>query len=447
VELGVQSVTEKVNQVRKDVDLELEATKKDMNSVLVNLEKKVDKKNSQTDIIVDGLASKLIHARTEFQSDVKLVDDKVEMLGQEVMVIKDEIKESTDVVLKRPWESVEQMQSQACRDKASLENKVESLDLQIVELKALFSARSNTSVPRTPSSARESDDADESVSERVPANDSCSRYQFAGGGFTSTELPLPVFDENLDINPKFHLDEFMKLKGIPQSCQLAVARKSVMGTQSRQWLEAISDKLDNYDDFRNAFISTWWSPSQQILLKCKLYQSRYDRRSGLTLSGHFLKYATMASHLEPAPPTIELIEALRQHYSIHVQRVMLGTQIHSIGDAIDLLKRIELMEDQVYSHRTPNNPQAQDANQNQRAGHPRHYQDRNRVHGQVRNVQRYRPRNQIPRYQFWRNHYDPRRGEVFDNEEPRDPRGRNMPEGTQRNDSPRCERVAHRSEN
>jgi hypothetical protein len=45
------------------------------------------------------------------------------------------------------------------------------------------------------------------------------------------------------------LTEFIKLKGIPQAHQLAVASKSIVGRLSRHWLEAISDKLKDYDDF------------------------------------------------------------------------------------------------------------------------------------------------------------------------------------------------------
>jgi hypothetical protein len=88
-----------------------------------------------------------------------------------------------------------------------------------------------------------------------PANPN-DRLPIANSGLSSTELPLPLFDENLEVNPLFHLKqlpEFMKLKGVPQACQLAVASKSIVGRLSRQWLEAISDRLKNYEEFRQAF--------------------------------------------------------------------------------------------------------------------------------------------------------------------------------------------------
>jgi hypothetical protein len=52
----------------------------------------------------------------------------------------------------------------------------------------------------------------------------------------------------------------------------------------------------------------------------------------------------MASYLDHKPSDIEIIEALRYHYRLNVQRVMLNIEIKTIGEALDLLRRIELME-------------------------------------------------------------------------------------------------------
>jgi cell division protein FtsL len=70
--------------------------------------------------------------------------------------MKDAIKESSDVILRRQRENVEQMQLQARQEKLSTENKVEKLDSQIVGLRGLAVSRiNNDSVLRTPSSACE----------------------------------------------------------------------------------------------------------------------------------------------------------------------------------------------------------------------------------------------------------------------------------------------------
>jgi hypothetical protein len=141
-----------------------------------------------------------------------------------------------------------------------------------------------------------------------------------------SELPLPLYDASSDTNPVFHLrrlDEFMKIKSVPKAFQLTVAYRSIVGQMSEQRVETVSRNLPDYEAFKTSFLSTWWSASRQSLVKCSLYQGKYNRDSKLTWSGHFLKYATMASYLEARPTDVEVIEAIRYHFPSGVQLAML----------------------------------------------------------------------------------------------------------------------------
>jgi hypothetical protein len=152
---------------------------------------------------------------------------------------------------------------------------------------------------------------------------------------SNTELPLPLFDDATEMNPVFHLrrlDEFIQLKGVPKAYQLAVAYRSIVGQMGKQWIETVSRNLPDYEAFRKTFLNTWWSSSRQSLFKINLYQGKYNRNSNLSLSGHFLKYATMASYLDPRPTDVEVIEAIRYHFPIAVQRAMLTNQLRTIEE-------------------------------------------------------------------------------------------------------------------
>jgi prefoldin subunit 5 len=167
---------------------------------------------------------------------------------------------------------------------------------------------------------------------------------------SNIEVNLPLFDDSKDANPMFHLkqlEQYFELKGIPQSHRLVIACKSVVGEMSRQWLEAISDNFLDYEEFRQAFVKTWWSPSQQSLEKCKLYQDKYDPTSGMSFSAHFIKYAKTAAYLEPKPTETEVIEAIRYHFPVRIQRILVSTQLNTIGEAVEFLKRLEMLENQV----------------------------------------------------------------------------------------------------
>jgi hypothetical protein len=148
----------------------------------------------------------------------------------------------------------------------------------------------------------------------------------------------------------------MKFKNVPPALQLAVACRSIVGQMSKQWIEAASRNLVDYPAFRTAFLNTWWSSSRQSLVRCSLYQAKYNRQANLSLSGHFLKYATMATYLDPRPSDSEILEALRYHFPIGVQRTLLTSQPRTLEETLDLLKRVEMMESDGGFQRSQNSP-------------------------------------------------------------------------------------------
>jgi hypothetical protein len=170
---------------------------------------------------------------------------------------------------------------------------------------------------------------------------------------------------------------------------LIVAKKSIVGSVSQQWLEATSLKFISCEQFKSEFLSTWWSAAQQGLVKCRLYQSKYDESTGLSLSDHFFKYATMASYLEPKLTDNEIIESLRCHYPQEIQKLLVSTKLNTVAEVLEVLKRLELMEERtaVFDTGPRHNNSPQRGSQN-RGGDSRF-----EGAGQVRQVQRYNPRD------------------------------------------------------
>jgi hypothetical protein len=76
---------------------------------------------------------------------------------------------------------------------------------------------------------------------------------------------------------------------------------------------------------------------------------------------------------------------------------MLVTQLHSVGEALDLLKRVELMENQNPFHDTANNARIRHQNANE-SEPPRPAYDRNRAQRQVQQVHRYNTQGRTQRY-------------------------------------------------
>jgi uncharacterized membrane protein YgcG len=167
---------------------------------------------------------------------------------------------------------------------------------------------------------------------------------------------------------------------------LTIACRSIIGHLSKQWTEAIAYRLTDYEAFKEAFLNTLWSKATQSLVKCTLYLTRYDRRSGLSLTAHFLNHVNMAAYLEPRPSEVDLIEAVRAHYLLSVHRAMLTNQLQTIEQALDLLRRVELMEQAdpyQKSHQPTHNPN----HQNRSGNYPNRKDQQGHNPAQVRQIQ------------------------------------------------------------
>jgi hypothetical protein len=193
---------------------------------------------------------------------------------------------------------------QKAMDKAELQVEIKNLQQEVNQIKLKTGDQVQVPVHRCEGIAEASAiNLDKSVNPKIidprPGSSNAESIKIAGN-LGSTEFALPTFDENKGMNPVAHirqLEEFFQFRGIPPRLWLIVAKKSIMGSVSKQWLEATNIKLASYQQFKSEFLSTWWSAAQQGLVKCKLYQRKYDKSAGLSLSAHFLKYATMASYL------------------------------------------------------------------------------------------------------------------------------------------------------
>jgi hypothetical protein len=193
----------------------------------------------------------------------------------------------------------------------------------------------------------------------------------------------------------------MRTQTLPTSNSLQVYHRPTMSPVGRN-----SCNLQDYEAFRSAFLKTWWSDSRQSLVRCSLYQGRYNRSSNLSLSGYFLKYATMASYLNPRPSEVEVIEAIRYHFPINIQRAMLSNQLRTIDDTLELLRRVEVIETGEAFSRPHQVPQNQTQNATRQGANPSVSDRRGVAPNQVRQVQFYQHHRNRSHWNNRRNNYN-----------------------------------------
>jgi hypothetical protein len=383
-----------VSQVQKETESELVGVKKQLQAVNSDFEAKILEASNATQNSVDRLANQVNEHRSE-------VNNKIQELSQDINSQLERQKENLNQTSTKEKTAIDQNLAQVNAKIVALENKFSELPQPAV----VIEPRASEQILPSPSVVRQGDQTQTSVPPddnrtcscqtnncevcmennintcRMHESDNKQVFSF----LSSSELPLPLFNESKDTNPVYHirqLDEFMQFRGVPKQLELTMANKSLVGQMSRRWAETTTRNLKEYSEWKREFLKIWWSSSRQSIVKCKLYQGKYNRQSGLSLSGYFLEQATTASYLEPKPCDTEIIEAIRYHYPMQIQRVMLSNQLNSIGETLDLLKRVEVMEasenfqrpHQQAPYHNPNAPR-----QNQTSPHDRRAQTQSHV--------------------------------------------------------------------
>jgi hypothetical protein len=389
------------------------------------------------------LTGKIVQNREE-------VTEQISKLSEEINTVKSNFAKNEQIFQERQGERLEHVLQVVEREKSVNKRNFEELKSAISNLKGktlasptaacsveMSQPSESTFVPATLTVSASDDGTDSNhgngnvvcsgnhVSCEVCMNGGVSdqnvpvsvRHHSANSYLSQTDFSLPIFDDSSKVNAMFHLnqlDEFMRLRAVPKQVQLAIAYKSIVDPVGKQWLAAISHTLTNYEQFKSAFAKNYWSQSHQNLVKCSIYQDKYDRQSNLSMSSHFIKYAVLASYLEPKLGDGELIDALRSHFPIYAQRAMLGANISTIQGAIDFLKRMEMVEEND-TNRKPNSfPHNVNPTPNKR---PQHGQpnDKYRPNQQFVRQVRYDHRNNYRRDNYDRRSGHYRRHDSFEN--------------------------------
>jgi thymidylate synthase len=361
-----------LKQVQDDTESELVAVKNNFQVMSTEFDAKLGQQAKDTSLTANELTGKILQNREQ-------VTDQIAKLSEEINTVKNNFANDEEVFQKRQGERLEQLTQAVEKGKSVNKRNFDQLNSAINNLKDKLPVRRAAACSfETPQPSERSFvpdtlalNANDSIGSN---NENCSlvcscnlescnvcmnggvsdqnvpmsvRPYNANSFLSPSDFSLPIFDDSSKVNAKFHLnqlDEFMRLRGVPKQFQLAIACKSVVDPVGKQWLAAISQTLTNYEQFKIAFAKNYWSQSHQNLVMCSIYQDKYDRQSNLSMSGHFINYAVLASYLELKLGDGELIDAIRYHFLSYAQRTMLGANIGTIQEAIDFLKRLEMME-------------------------------------------------------------------------------------------------------
>lgn len=162
-----------------------------------------------------------------------------------------------------------------------------------------------------------------------------------------SELSLPSFvDCNKQSVVTFmrDLDMYFEFKKVPENLKLPLVLRAIKDPFAQNWVSSEYHKMDSYQSFKSQFSKLFWNELEQSRVRCDIYQGKYDRNGGESMTEHYFRYASLAANLQPPLTEYDLVTALTSHFSMEIQRAMLAANLRSSQEALAFLGRMQSLE-------------------------------------------------------------------------------------------------------
>jgi len=155
------------------------------------------------------------------------------------------------------------------------------------------------------------------------------------------ELSLPKFSNSAkQVVAHFlrELDGYFALKKTPNELKLPLCFRAIEGPFVNQWFATVCDTVGSYENVKTAFANLLWGQTRQAQIRCSIYQDHWDRRSEETYAEHYIRYASMASMLNPPLSEEDLFGVMIGHYPPEVQNGMVCGNLRTTQGALRVFK-------------------------------------------------------------------------------------------------------------
>jgi hypothetical protein len=256
IETETRRLTNLLSQVQKVTEAELLGAREQLQAVSSEFEARTEQAGSATQRLVEGLADQVENVRSEVNGQIERQKENINQVNAKLVALESK-------VLELPRQAVG---NEPCPADLTIASSSMFQPSDMNQLSVLPDENRTCSC-QTSSCKVCNGNPVNACRVQVSENQQVSSY------LSPTELPPPIFDEGSDTNQVYHLrqlDEFMKFRGIPKALQLAVAYRSIKGQMGRQWVETACYNLKDYDEFKRAFLNSFWSSLRQGVEKCTL---------------------------------------------------------------------------------------------------------------------------------------------------------------------------------
>jgi len=96
-----------------------------------------------------------------------------------------------------------------------------------------------------------------------------------------------------------------------------------------------------------------WNPNRQAEIRSQIYLDKHANNSGESYVDHYIRYANLASSLDPPMTDMDLLSTVTSHYEPRVQQGLLCGNFKCTQDVLGYLSKVQGMHENRDNFRNP----------------------------------------------------------------------------------------------
>jgi hypothetical protein len=145
------------------------------------------------------------------------------------------------------------------------------------------------------------------------------------------------------------LDQHFNLRQTPDELRQPLVFRAIQEPFAKLWPSSSFGKLKGYDEIKKAFTELLWNSIRQA----SIYLDKYNPNSGESYMDHYIRYANLASTLDPPMTEMDLSPAMTSHFEPRVQQGLICGNLKISQDALAFLSKFQGLGESRESFRSP----------------------------------------------------------------------------------------------
>jgi len=90
---------------------------------------------------------------------------------------------------------------------------------------------------------------------------------------------------------------YFELNKVPENLKLPLVLPAIKDPFAQNSVSSEYHKIDSYQSFKSQFSKLFWNELEQFRVRCDIYQGKYNKNGGESMTEHYVRYASLAANV------------------------------------------------------------------------------------------------------------------------------------------------------